>query len=237
MFEIARNIERIAANLSPVISVTVGLVAVLVGLFVWLGGLGLRKLLVAIVGAAAGGLCAFFIASLGAVPALVLAAAAGCLAVIFEQVIITLLIAGLAAFSAFDVLAALNKVSLSDGLKHAYLNMPAYSWAVIAAFAAVFMAAGFYFWRLTSALCCAAFGTLIIFAGMIVLLLNKGTAPVSYISTRPSFFAAALVAMLAFGTIVQLLFCRPPGGHPAGKKKATGRPDGASETPQKWRNR
>ena len=234
MLEIARNLERLAAGFSPTVSVALALAAVVAGLFVWLGGLGFRKLLVAIVGAAAGGVCAFFIASLNTVTALVLAVVAACLAILFEQPIITLLTAGLAAFSAFDLLATLNKVSLNDGLKHAFLAMPAYSWAVIAVLAAVFIAAGFYFWRLTSALCCAAFGTLIIFAGMIVLLLNKGAEPVSYINSRSSFFAVVLIAMVAFGTIEQLLFCRQPVTGKRAKKKRGEEP---GETPQSWRNR
>jgi hypothetical protein len=83
---------------------------------------------------------------------------------------------------------------------------------------------GFSFWQLASALCCSALGTVLIFAGMILLLLNKGSMPVGIISRRSSFYAAVFAAMMVFGTIEQLLLCRQPkassaAGSQTGKNK------------------
>ena len=51
MLEIAQNFEQVAAEFRPVVLIGPGLAAVWVGLFVWLGGLGVRRVLLAVVGA------------------------------------------------------------------------------------------------------------------------------------------------------------------------------------------
>lgn len=237
MFKIAQNFERTAAGFSPTVTVTIGLVAVTVGLFVWLGGLGFRKLLVAIVGAVAGGFCGFFVAHRNLTSAISSAAVAAVLALIFEHIFIIVLTAALAAVSSFVVLAALHNVDFSDGLKQTCLHMPAYTWPIIAALVVMFILAGSYFWRFTSALCCALLGTILVFAGMILLLLHKGAAPVSYISSRTAFFAAVFVAMTAFGTVEQLLFCQPAIPQRRTKKHQTADEKRADAIQLNWRNR
>lgn len=237
MFELAQNLEQAATGLSPIVSVLLGLAAVIAGLFVWLGGLGFRKILVAVVGAVGGGSCAFLMHGRDIMPIAIAAAIGVVVALIFERLFITIMTAGLAALFSFAILAGLYNTDFSEGLKRACLQMPVYSWVIIAALAVIFIVAGFYLWRLTSALCCAVLGTMLVFAGMILLLLYKGAAPVSYISGRGLFFAAVFGAMTAFGTIEQLLFCRLPEKRLTAKKRAgssENRPDKASLG---WRNR
>lgn len=77
---------------------------------------------------------------------------------------------------------------------------------------------GFFFSRLIPALCSTVLGTLLVFAGMILLLLYKGSAPITHINDRQSFYAAVCIAMIAFGTITQLLLCRPVGQKATAKK-------------------
>ncbi|MHC4088531.1 MAG: hypothetical protein ACYSU5_25490 [Planctomycetota bacterium] len=64
-----------------------------------------------------------------------------------------------------------------------------------------------YLWNLTSALCSAVLGALLIFAGMVLLLLYKGAMPVTVIDRKAPFFAAVFGAMVAFGTVEQLVLC------------------------------
>ncbi|MHC4571447.1 MAG: hypothetical protein ACYS0C_05155 [Planctomycetota bacterium] len=123
-----------------------------------------------------------------------------------------------------------------DAVKQAYLHMPVYKLAIVIALVVIFIAAGIYFWRLTSALCCATLGTILIFAGMVLLLLHKGTAPISDIYRRGTFYLGVFGAMAAFGTIEQLLFC------PRIKAKMIARKEKKDkqqpEQPmQDWRNR
>jgi len=235
MLEIAQNLERTAAGLRPAVLIGLGLAATSVGLFVWLGGLGLRKALVAIVGAIGGAICGFFIAGGNVVPVMVSAAAGAVITVIFEKVFITIMAAGLAAVSGFAVLAELYGVDFSDGLRQACSEMPLFTWAIIAALAVAFIVAGFYLWRLTSALCCATLGTMLVFAGMILLLLYKGAAPVSSICTRGWFYAAVFAAMTAFGTIEQLLLCKRPPKKPTAKKDVNKDKETSDEPRMSWR--
>jgi len=237
MLEIALNFEETAAGFEPIVLIVPGLLAVLVGLFIWLGGLGVRKVLVAVIGAVSGGMCGFFIAGGHIILAMILAVVAAVIAVMFEDVFMRILAVGLAAVCGFAVLAGpyiKGSVNL-DAVKVACSQMPLFAWAIIAALAVIFIVAGFFYWRLTSALCCAALGTILIFAGMIALLLYKGAMPISGISCRLPFYVAVFMAMIAFGTIGQLLLCGG-NGKKSVKKRQTGKGEQeVDEESPKWR--
>jgi len=158
MFETALNFEQTADKLAPLVLVGLGLAAVVIGLFIWLGGLGFRRVLVAVVGAVGGGICGFLIVGRN----------------------ITFTLAALSAVAGMIIAVMLEKILVTNSL----------------------------FWRFTSALCCAALGTLLVFAGMILLLLYKGAGPISSISAKQSFYLGVFIVMTAFGTIEQLLLCQ-----------------------------
>ena len=267
MFEILQDFEQMAAWFSPIVLVGPGLTAVIVGLFVWLGGLGFRKVLVTVLGAVSGGICGFFIIGQNIVATALLAVVAALIAIILQRIFITILAACLAAVLGFAVLARLyvgipeeaiptNQsrmsirgpalsvdesvqlmkayiIALGDKIKQACSQMPLYNWAIIAVLVVISITGGFYFWRLTSALCCAVLGAVLIFAGMILLLLYKGAMPVTGIYRSPSLYAAVFITMAAFGTVEQLLLC------PWLKSKAIRRKeakrDKAAHRKHKWR--
>jgi len=246
MFEIARHFEQIAVRFSPIFLIGPGLICVLVGLFVWLGGLGFRRFLAAVVGAISGCFCGIFIIGQNIISSAALAAMACFIAVMFEKIFITVLAAAIAAVLGFVILARpyvenpsatisaqmvpmqsktqqklepfsihqtteTVKAYIADfktEIKQLCSQMPAYNWVIIIALAAVFIASGFFLPRLTSVLCCAAVGAMLVFAGMILLLLYKGAAPISGIWRRSLFYAAVFIAMTAFGAIEQLLLCQ-----------------------------
>ncbi len=207
MIEISQNLEQMVLELSPAFLVGVGAGSVLAGLFIWLGGLGFRKFLVAIVGAFAGGISGFFITGRNAVLALVSAGFGVVIALVLEKIFITIMAAVLAAVLGFTVMGRLC-VGQADSLKQACSEMPLYSWVIISALVIISIAAGFFFRRIISALCFAAFGTILLFAGMILLLSYKGAEPISYINRNLSFYGMVFTAMVAFGAIEQLLLCR-----------------------------
>ena len=273
MLEIAQNFEQTAASFRPVVLIGPGLVCVIAGLFVWLGGLGLRRLLAAVVGAVGGGIFGFLIISRNTTSVMISAGVAAIIAIIFERTFITILTAALAAVIGIAVLAGpyiensqeqmlnyypfnqdkisnrspyinlhesihilkVHIVFFTNEIKQACLQMPVYNWAVIAVLVVIFIVGGFYFWRLTSALCCATLGTLLVFAGMILLLLYKGAAPISSISRRTSFYAAVFIAMIAFGTIEQLLLCKRARRQSIRKRQANEDKEGRAETRPNWR--
>jgi len=59
------------------------------------------------------------------------------------------------------------------------------------------------------ALTCAFIGTLLIAQGMFLLLLYKGSEPVAIVSPGPRIYAIILVAMIAFGAVIQILLQVP----------------------------
>jgi len=87
-------------------------------------------------------------------------------------------------------------------------QMPVYHWVIMEVIAVFFLAVGFTRQRLTSAFCCAVLGTVFIFAGMILLLLYKGAAPVSRICQNQLFYQGIFGVMTAFGMAEQLLLCQ-----------------------------
>jgi len=265
MLEILQNFEQTAAQFSPIILIGPGLAIVLVGLFIWLGGLGLKRLLAAVAGAVIGGICGFFIVGRNIMAAIILASVAAVIAIIFERLFITILAAALAAVFGFAVLAwpyiensqedirrtpvqgpalsvreSIEKVKayvadVSEKIKQACSQMPVYSWLILLALVVIFIVVGFFFRRLTSALCCSALGTMLIFCGMILLLLYKGSVPISSIYSKPPFYGAAFIAMTVFGTIVQLLLCQRAKRDSIRRKGADKDKEGPKETTQDWR--
>ncbi|UCG47793.1 MAG: hypothetical protein JSU94_20235 [Phycisphaerales bacterium] len=264
MLEVLQNFEQAAARLSPVVLIAPGLAAVIIGLFIWLGGLGFRRLLVAAAGAVTGAALGFFVIGRSFNTAVALACVAAVLAVVFEKVFMVILAAILAAAIAFVIVArpyagtfredspktsaGLQRyslrsslgvmqsysVDLGDKTGHVFSRIPPLNWGIVALAAVAVIVGGLLLWRAVSAFCCAALGTTLIFAGMISLLLFKGSSPITAVYNRPSLYGATFAAMTVFGTIEQLLFYRRK-KQPKAKKRARG--DRAESGPkrQSWR--
>jgi len=253
MLEILQDFERAAPKLAPVVVILPGLAAVVAGLFVWLGGLRFKRLLAGLIGAIAGGIAGFFLASRNIASITVTAGIGALIAIILQRLFMAILAAALAAGFGFMVLAvphlqpadtepAKSQAEIAAGdqpdtvrqsvetLKEYAVNfgytvkwvgsrVPIYSWAILAAAAAVSAVVGLYLWRLVSALCCAALGTTLIFAGMILLLSYKGSAPITKMSGGSPVYAAIFLGMITFGTIEQWLLFRLKKTRPAKAKK------------------
>ena len=266
MLEILQDFERAAPKLAPVVVILPGLAAVVVGLFVWLGGLGFKRLLAGLIGAIAGGIGGFFSAGHNVVPIAVAAGITALIAITFERVFIVVLAAALVVAFGFMVLArpylqpvarnqeALNykseilnpsmsvQQSIETVKEHAVnfgytakwvsSRLPIHSWVILAAVAAVFAAVGLYLWRLVPALCYAALGTTLIFAGMILLLSYKDAAPITKMSGGSPVYAAVFLGMTAFGTIEQWLLFRRQKRRPEKAKKAKAEPE---QDKRSWR--
>ncbi len=253
MLKILQDIEHSAAWISPLLLVGLGLVVILVGLFIWLGGLGFKKLLIAVAGIVSGGVFGFVLFGLNIFAAMALAAIVAFVAIAFERVFITILAAALTAVICFAVVAgpyiakpkaaitfnhapaagktfgvreSIDRVEvyISDSaqrIRKTCSQMPFYTWAIIAVPVIISAVIAIYFWHFTSAVCCSALGTMFIFAGMIFLLLQKGSRPLSCIYNKPLFYLSVFAAMVAFGTIEQLIICKRTKTESAANGKAS----------------
>ncbi|MHC4094897.1 MAG: hypothetical protein ACYSU3_02460 [Planctomycetota bacterium] len=98
-------------------------------------------------------------------------------------------------------------IGVGDQVQQTVVHMSYIGWAIIGVMIIIAIVAIVYLWNLTSALCSAVLGALLIFAGMVLLLLYKGAMPVTVIDRKAPFFAAVFGAMVAFGTVEQLVLC------------------------------
>jgi hypothetical protein len=84
-------------------------------------------------------------------------------------------------------------------------------------------------------LTCSVLGTALIFAGLIALLIFKGSAPIALVQQQGAFYGLVLLGMAAFGTLEQLVLCPSRKREPkAGTGKSRSRQE---ESKHGWRNR
>jgi hypothetical protein len=105
MLELAQNFELLAVRFNPFITAGLGMLILIVGLFVWLGGLGIRRLLLTIAGLLLGGICGIFVVGKNLITTMTLAIIGAFAAIIFQRLFIAILTAALAAALAFVFLA------------------------------------------------------------------------------------------------------------------------------------
>ncbi len=112
-------------------------------------------------------------------------------------------------------------------------QLPRRHWAVLVAAGAGLLVLSMYFEWSMGALTCSLLGTVLIFGGLVLLLMFKGSAPIAHMKQQGAFYALVLFGMAAFGTLEQLLVCHPPKGASSGKSEKSGK-QGASK--QSWRS-
>jgi hypothetical protein len=120
-------------------------------------------------------------------------------------------------------------------VKAAARDLETASWAVVAVPGLVLLVLGLLFPRLAGALTFSALGTALMFAGLIVLLIHKGSGPVGLVQKQGAFYGLVLLGMVVFGTLEQaVLGPSPRRRHQAG---AAGAHPRAEESERSWRTR
>ncbi len=276
MLEILKNLESAMSGtewLSSGVLLGAGIAAVVLGLVIWLGGLGLRRVLSVIAGAATGGILFFLMVGRGSAPALIAAAVTGIFALEFERVFIAIFAAIMAialglsfqigphvenvqAVKAIDqdpnAPASVPHSTVSSGrsvdklgdyaadtgksIRLACSLMPVRKWAIIVVLATIFIIGGCILQRPTLALSFSILGTTFIFAGMILLLLHKGAAPVAHISGKSSIYTGVFAVMVGLGTAEQLVLFGGAKPRVAPKGKSGKTKGGTAGKKQSWRS-
>jgi len=229
MLEIAKILQTYAQNLSPEAQIAAGIIILILGLFLWLGGIGYTRILSITLGALFGLACCYLFTEHTPLEMLVSAAVAGVIAMLLEKAFITLITAALAAAFAFLILFQMQKVNLDSGLRTTLSQLAVQHWIIIAGPAVLAIIAGFYIWPLVRPMCSAALGTIFIFAGMILLLVFKGSAPAKIISEKSYFYSLVFVVMIAFGAFLQLILTTGLRKKPASQPKEEGQKNEKSD--------
>jgi hypothetical protein len=94
---------------------------------------------------------------------------------------------------------------------------------LLAAVGLVLLVLGLFLVRLAGALTCSALGAALVFAGLTVLLILKGSDPIALMEPRGRFYGLILLGMTAFGTLEQLVLCPPPGRRPRAGRPGSGK--------------
>lgn len=82
-------------------------------------------------------------------------------------------------------------------------------WAAVLVVAALTIAAAVFFHRVVIAAGCAALGAALSFVGMTILLLYKGSEPITRISDKVTFYGLVFAVMIVVGVCIQLLLHQP----------------------------
>lgn len=263
MIEILNSFEQVADRLSPAVLIVPGLAMAVLGLVTWLAGMCMRRLVLGLVGAMTAGMAGLFLGRQNPAIACLAAAAGAGLGAILPRFFVAVFLAGLGAGVTLAVLARMHPLQeagarnfdkierrlttresldviqmyvldIADRIRAIARGLPSMDLAVVAGVGVGLLALGLLFPRLAGALTCSVLGTGLVFTGLMLLLIDKGSAPISRMERQGPFFGLVLLAMIAFGTLEHLLLCPPPGrgngpsGRPRSRREEMGRG---------WRNR
>jgi len=192
-------------QLQPSLLLTFAGITIAAGLFIWLGGLGFKKIMFVVTGVFSGVFCALFFSGAN----LFLAAALIGIFVLFalklQDTFFVLIASALAAVIGYFLLVRPYFRPSSDILsvmRQLTIGVPFYNWPILLAMTALpFVAVS---WPGASALFSSAAGTTLILAGTTMALLNYDYPALGYITTRPNIYVAIIALATILGTITQL---------------------------------
>ncbi|MBE3142357.1 MAG: hypothetical protein IMZ61_00295 [Planctomycetes bacterium] len=192
-------------HLQPSLLLTLAVVTIAAGLFVWLGGLGFKKIVFVAIGLFFGAFCTLF--SSGTNPFLAAAIIGICamLAFTLQDTFLVLIASALAAVIGYSMLVRpyfRPSGDIMSVIRQLTIGVPYYNWPIMLALTAVPFAA--VSWKGASALFSSAAGTTLILAGTIMVLLNLGYPAVGYMTTRQDIYIAIIALATILGTITQL---------------------------------
>ena len=207
MIDILWQFEKHLARFQPHLLLAMAVITVAAGLFIYLGGLGFRKTMFAVIGTYFGIEFALLTAGFNIMLVLAFAGVGVLLALKLQDSFLVLIASIFAVVYGFSVLIR-PYFSPSDELisiiRQLTIGVPYYNWPILIALTALPVAVSSSSWRVCSAILCSAAGTVIIFAGSIMLSKYAGIAGVAHIAGRPENYLGLFVAVTAVDACVQL---------------------------------
>jgi len=240
MLDVLLEFEQTAAGLRPVVLIVPGLALVMLGLFMWLGGLGIRRAGPAMAGVVVGGTLGYFVIGRNVGAAAILAVVCALSAVVVEKVFVMVTLAAMVLLVGLFVFASvygelpegavglpevvverIPTETIAESLEQlrAFVAellssvwegtsaVPVYGWLGPAAAVAVVVVLGLLLKRVAAAVCCSMLGCMMMSCGMGMLLLYKGSSPLSRVAGRAGLYGAVLLGMTVFGAVIQLVLC------------------------------
>jgi hypothetical protein len=192
-------------HLQPLLLLTFGVVTIAAGLFVWLGGLGFRKIVLVVIGLFFGAFCTLFSSGTNLFLAAAIIGICALLALKLRETFLMLVASAFAAAIGYSILIQPYFRPSSDimsVIRQLSIGVPYYNWPILLAITALPFAV--ISWPGASALISSAAGTTLILAGTIMALLNFGYPAVVYMTATQDIYIEIFVATTILGTIAQL---------------------------------
>jgi hypothetical protein len=207
MPEAARYLQDLTARYDALLIIFGAIAAVLSGLFIWLGGLGVRKIATAAITAAIVSGCVYFMVYNNLVYTIACGVVAAGLAIVFERIFLTAT-ATVTAFVLGTAFLLGPHIANAESYRQFLLDTPAYLLVATICVTPAFGAASLISPNIIFSICFSAIGTTLIFSGMILLTSYKGSYPADYIAANKYYFLSVFAAMTGFGAFIQLFLCR-----------------------------
>jgi hypothetical protein len=146
-------------------------------------------------------------------------------------------ISGQQSFSAresLDIVRAYGS-DLTDNIMRAGQKMDFARWLVVAAVGSVVFASGLLFRHASGAIAFSILGTVLIWSGLGVLLMFKGSKPIERIEHNALAFGLGAAGMVVFGSLEQYMLCRHADRKRRAKRRKEQEQEQAQESKRSWR--
>jgi hypothetical protein len=192
-------------HLQPSLLLTLGVVTIAAGLFVWLGGLGFKKIVFVAIGLFFGAFCTLFSSGTNLFLAAAIIGICAMFALTLQETFLVLIASAFAAAIGYSIL--LRPYFRPSGnilavIRQLSISVPYYNWPILLAITALPFAV--ISWPSALALFSSAAGTTLILAGTIMVLLNLGYPAVDYMTTMKDICIPIIALATILGTIAQL---------------------------------
>ena len=192
-------------HLQPPLLLALAAITIAAGLFVWLGGLGYKKIMFAAVGVFFGAFCTLLSSNTNLYLAAAVIGICALLALKFQDAFFILVASAIAAVIGYFMLVRPYFRPSSDimaVIRQLAIGVPYYNWPMLLALTALpFTVIS---WAGASALFSSAAGTILILAGTIMALLNFDYPAIGYMTTKQDIYIAGIALATTLGTITQL---------------------------------
>jgi hypothetical protein len=200
--------EYRAAKVPPVTLMAAAIVMIVLGLFVWFGGFGYKKILYIIIGAFCGAACAISITGANYLLALALMAGGAMLCFKLQETFLSFVIAVLAATYGYSVLISpyfRATREVVDVLRQIAIGVPYYNWPILLGVVLMPFAITASWFAGASAGFSSLTASIMFLAGAIMILKLFGFGAAAMISSNVEIVIGILAGVTAIGMVIQLL--------------------------------
>jgi len=208
MINFLTKFEHRLTGLDSHLLLAMAIVTIAAGLFALLGGLGFKKILFGAIGAYFGVAFSIFVSGPNLMLTLAIAGTSILIALKLQNGFLALITAIFAAIYGVSVLISpyiFMRGELFDIVRQFLIGVPFYHWPILLAVIALPFAASASYWKATSAILCSASGASMFIIAAMLLMTRSSLSAVSHISAKRELCLEIFAAVIAVGTLIQLL--------------------------------